>query len=732
MNNITPSIPSFAFNYWRPWKEGSSVIDSYLDYRKDISLVKYGADTVGKYIQSSSKEQVNAINKVGHDIGKGLNILSYLTIESTNQTVNAINNLGAQIEDIFSKTNDSLTFINRKIDIQIEQQKISNLLLQNISELLRVPDSEKERQHCIELGLKFFVNAQKDSDLFADALEELLKAEALMKQDYFVLHRIGCIYLYADKYINPEKALEYFKKAAKYSSVESDPKAIRLVNVLTTNFNSPNAEVNNSIEKLQLLTADSFEKAAFAAYVLGDFNEATLNQNKAFKYNPESKNQFLLSKYQFRNGNVTEALENLDQAIESNPHFFDAIVQLSDLDVAGEPQVAGLLQEKNNRINIEIENQIGIAKKLKSNVSSEIASDLENLKIELLYSKKLLDLNKKKEELITVENKTKESFAQIDVQINRLLDRNQYRTFNESKRKYLINSLTELKNINIEDAIIHLNEISEDIRIDIESDLFHEGFIETNERDFKKQISIIEETIIEIQKTKFCNLSEIEIQEIITELKNLTCLNLSEFSHIKNKFIVIQSIIEKDKLKLGVKFAGGIVFFIDQNGKNGLVVAEHDISEAQEYNMVVNHHHLGKNAIVMKGHANWGGAGRIGTSKKFGSGKINTQLIVEKASWNSGFFSKKPAPTAARLCTEWSHNGYKDWYLPSILELKMIFDKGYINHIPKKGKNGLFEEGPCYWSSSEIDGDRALYYSGFTESDMPKDRIAYVRAIRSF
>lgn len=167
-----------------------------------------------------------------------------------------------------------------------------------------------------------------------------------MKQDYFVLHRIGCIYLYADKYINPEKALEYFKKAAKYSSVESDPKAIRLVNVLTTNFNSPNAEVNNSIEKLQLLTADSFEKAAFAAYVLGDFNEATLNQNKAFKYNPEPKNQFLLSKYQFRNGNITEALENLNQSIELNPHFFDAIVQLSDLDIAGEPQVASLLQEK--------------------------------------------------------------------------------------------------------------------------------------------------------------------------------------------------------------------------------------------------------------------------------------------------------------------------------------------------------------------------------------------------
>lgn len=69
---------------------------------------------------------------------------------------------------------------------------------------------------------------------------------------------------------------------------------------------------------------------------------------------------------------------------------------------------------------------------------------------------------------------------------------------------------------------------------------------------------------------------------------------MSELSYIKNKFIEIQSIIEKNKLKLGAKFAGGVVFFIDPNGKNGLVVAEHDISEAQEYNIVVNHHQLGK------------------------------------------------------------------------------------------------------------------------------------------
>ena len=139
MSNIKPSRPSFVFGYWRPWKENSNIFDSYLDYAKDVSLVKYGADTVGKYISQSSKEQVLAIKSLETNVLGGLNVV--------NQTLN---------------------FINRNLDIQIEQQKLSNLLLQNIAELLRVPDSEKERQHCIELGVKFFVNASKDEDLYAD------------------------------------------------------------------------------------------------------------------------------------------------------------------------------------------------------------------------------------------------------------------------------------------------------------------------------------------------------------------------------------------------------------------------------------------------------------------------------------------------------------------------------------------------------------------------------------
>lgn len=355
MSNIKPSTPSFVFGYYRPWKENSNLFDSYLDYSKDVSLAKYGADTVGKYINQASKQQVQAINQLGQAIGRGMNVLSN------------------QMSDI----NETLVFLNRNMDVQIEQQKLSNLLLQNIAELLRVPDSEKERQHSIELGIKFFVNAAKDTDLFADALEELLKAESLMKQDYFVLHRIGCIYLYAEKYINPEKALEYFLRAAKYASVESDNKAVRLANILTNNFNTVNSKLNNSEKQIGLLAADSYEKAAFAAYILGRFSDAVNYQSKALKFYEAPQNKFLLAKYQIRNSEISEGIINLNKCIDDEPVL--AVASFKEIDLINEPEVLKLISEKNNEINQEIFKLLEKWKNIESTEAENVVLELTEL-----------------------------------------------------------------------------------------------------------------------------------------------------------------------------------------------------------------------------------------------------------------------------------------------------------------------------------------------------------------
>ena len=71
----------------------------------------------------------------------------------------------------------------------MEQQKVTNMLLANIVDLLKLPDSEKERWQSINMGLQLFQSASKNPELYDDALEEFLKAESLRKQDPFVLYQ---------------------------------------------------------------------------------------------------------------------------------------------------------------------------------------------------------------------------------------------------------------------------------------------------------------------------------------------------------------------------------------------------------------------------------------------------------------------------------------------------------------------------------------------------------------
>ena len=619
MSNITPSTPS-VFSYWRPWKENSNVFDSYLDYTKDTTLAKYGADTVGNYIKQTSKEQVQSINRLGDDIGRGLDVLS------------------DQLSDIY----DSLSFLNRNMDIQIEQQKLSILLLQNIGELLRVPDNEKERQHSIELGIKFFVNAKKDPDLYADALEELLKAESLMKQDYFVLHRIGCIYLHVNKYINPEKALDYFLRAAKYASVESDSDALNLVNILTNNFNTVNSDINNSEEQIGLLAADSYEKAAFSSYVIGRFEDAVNYQARALKFNPIPQNRFLLSKYQVRNNNIEEAIINLSECIDQLPDL--AIAIFKEIDLINEPKVLNLIATKN----ADIDNKIKLlAEKWKT---------VESINADKVI-KKLTVLSKKSYEIKIAEfNKFDKGSKKINKNINKLeteidllikkISNNIYATFDKNKLSSIINDLNQAKDLPLE-----------------------------------------------------------KMQEVFDKL---------------NKEL------DSDILQIGSFYEGGLVIWIDESGKHGLVCADW----------------LGSSAF-------WGTETYIKDPAgddfyKTGSdyGMIFTKLIVEFGSvsesrekWYSS--AKKKYLTAARHCLEGDYNGFTGWYLPTSKEMELIYDnREILDKAINKRYNidiGIFRG--KYWCS-----DLNLFLTHAKFFDIvngeqhlePRDSMLCFRAVRRF
>lgn len=369
MEYVLDMEPGFFLSYWRPWDENSSLIDSWGDYLRDTSLIDYGAEKIGGYIKDASREQIYAIEQVSQQISQASDHQSYATIRAANIQSKAIAKMGAaQVEAIqnaakmigykLGEVNQEISFLNRRMDIVIEQQRVGLMLQDNIAQLLKIPDSEKERQQAITLGIQFFVNAAKDPDLFDDALEEFLKAESLKKQDYFVLHRIGSIYMFTAKHLDVQKALDYFLRAGKYASVESDPSALRLANILTNSINSEYTQHISDTNRIKFLAADSFEKAALASYILGDDESAISYQNKAVSLNDTAKNHFNLGKYLARNGEIEEAIKQIDTAVKDTPQVIDAV--LCDIDMAIKPKIIDYVENKVKEVNMAMDEALDI------------------------------------------------------------------------------------------------------------------------------------------------------------------------------------------------------------------------------------------------------------------------------------------------------------------------------------------------------------------------------------
>ena len=360
--------PPFLLTYYNPFSDDpkkNSLVRSYIDYVKNTSLAKYSADVVGSYLEETSSSQLAATESIGRAIcGELYDGFSSLQTQLKQTDLRQAKQLGEisggirQISSDLRQVFGALEGVNQRLDLMRDEIKTSNVLLENIGELLRISDSQKQRQHHIELALKFLKNAQKDQDLYQDALNYLLKAEKVEKEDYFVLHRIGMIYLYAPNLINLEKALDYFTRAAKYAAVESDPGAARLSNVLNKQVTEKFADQAESLpdKKSSDKTAESFEhsilalaaesyfQAGSALYALGRFVEAVKMVEKAVAMkNGESKYHFFCAKYLIRSGKHEDAVRQLLKAIEIAPEM--AMAAVGDYDLNRSKDVLAALQK---------------------------------------------------------------------------------------------------------------------------------------------------------------------------------------------------------------------------------------------------------------------------------------------------------------------------------------------------------------------------------------------------
>jgi hypothetical protein len=122
------------------------------------------------------------------------------------------------------------------------------------------------------------------------------------------------------------------------------------------------------------------------------------------------------------------------------------------------------------------------------------------------------------------------------------------------------------------------------------------------------------------------------------------------------------------------------------------------------------------------GEALWGPGGEDinGTGTAVGSGKRNTQLLLEVLRQAGA------AGMAAHLCTAFEAGGFKDWFLPSKDELDLMY-----KNLKSKGL-GNFQI-KTYLSSSEYGAGHAwCQYFDDGRQFLSYSNRDYVRAVRAF
>ena len=147
---------------------------------------------------------------------------------------------------------------------------------------------------------------------------------------------------------------------------------------------------------------------------------------------------------------------------------------------------------------------------------------------------------------------------------------------------------------------------------------------------------------------------------------------------------------------IGESFGGGIVFYVYDNGKHGLIAAPSD-------------QHAG---IAWTSGSTTTNAVRDGTY----AGMSNSERII---------IFEGPGSFAAQICANYQGGGFGDWYLPSKAELNLLYLQQNII--------GGFSP-TIYWSSTEFTTNEA-WSQNFSTVNQYSDLKGYqnnVRAIRAF
>lgn len=164
-----------------------------------------------------------------------------------------------------------------------------------------------------------------------------------------------------------------------------------------------------------------------------------------------------------------------------------------------------------------------------------------------------------------------------------------------------------------------------------------------------------------------------------------------------------------DLNEMGEYKYGGVIFWINATGDEGLVCSINDLNNGNTIQW-------GNNGIEYQETG--------ATDTAIGTGQANTNAIINVQ--GTGNY-------AASLCDNLSLNGYSDWYLPSKDELNAMFiNHPMINSVATANGGDAFSV--IYWTSSQATTNTNIVWIQFLQSGTQginnKLNLASVRAIR--
>ena len=331
-------MATFSYNL----KSSDSSIKQYKDYLENQNYV----NQIDRAIRETGEMKAAVVTIQSREIQNAIDVSSQRHSEAIIESREAIcsslesgfTDLNNSLYDIQGEINGLSNLVGHGFSLFVEGQKITHKYLGQIQNLLRLPDSQKERVYYIEEGMKYLYNAFKhgpDSNFYTDALNAFNTSISIQKEavkDFISLYYIGLIHLKSTKHLDLPKAESYFRSSARYYLAEHA--------VGGTNFSK---NLYNSNKTFLLGAAEAYLFAADACYIQQKFSEAVELAAEAWKTLPEMvKAGFMQSKYLAANYQSIEAAKVLEKVIQQN-RFFSMEV-LTDIDLISKPEITNLLE----------------------------------------------------------------------------------------------------------------------------------------------------------------------------------------------------------------------------------------------------------------------------------------------------------------------------------------------------------------------------------------------------